>query len=931
MARNGQEKTSRVLYRVRALFLLAILLPLGGVAWLSYQQVESSLIEQSYNRSFDAARFHGTQILDQLMLAELSLKKKSIPLLGEPVESVSKHFVADFLILGPNNEVIESLGDVLPQNVPELPPYTQAQKDRSFVMVGGDSGEVYIARREGQPNEAAYREYFARLNKAAVFGDEIDQLLRAELCVFKGDAMLYCTSELSEQLGALSQALKNENANGRLLFTTAENDVFYGSARDLFLPSHFNSESWNVVVVESYDTVFAPIREFRWFFPALVLLTILVLTFLALNQTRRHLGPLSRLQRHARRVGAGDFETRLDLNTNNEFEALASSLNDMAGQLGGQFNFLEALTEIDSAILDSTDLPSLCEKVLTALPKILSAESAAIASVVEGSSAEVSLHVVPDFNMEQIDVSEKSIDFERFKSALTPEKAASIEEIDSLLSGQGDVAVYPLTFEGETIGALWLRMPIAQAMEWQQAERLHALQERLIVALSSLERQKKLYVQAHFDSLTGLPNRILFVDRLNQYIAQAKRQNKKVAVVYADLDKFKVVNDTLGHEMGDQVLKDAATRFGMLVRGSDTVARLSGDEFVLALPGVTQELDVASVLKGLVKEFSQPFIAQEQEFHLNISMGVAFYPADGDDANDIIKHADIAMYRVKSDPSKSFLFFEDEMNEELNERTTLSRELQAAVRSGALNLAYQPKVDPQTHRIQSAEALIRWNHPVHGFISPAKFIPIAEEAGLVPEIGKFALEEACRQFALWRSKGLPIAQVAVNVSPRQVQYTDLVSIVQKALEKSQLPPSCLELEITEDLLIEDYEKTQSVLSELQALGVGIALDDFGTGYSSLGHINQLPFDTLKIDKCFVDKIGTSESSDAIVLSIVALGKTLGKKLVAEGVEDAGQLRFLAETGCELIQGYYFSKPLAAEELTDLLSLNQPLPYMDAAV
>lgn len=462
-------------------------------------------------------------------------------------------------------------------------------------------------------------------------------------------------------------------------------------------------------------------------------------------------------------------------------------------------------------------------------------------------------------------------------------------------------------------------------------ERIQAIRDRLTVALSALERQYALYVQAHYDHLTGLPNRMLFLDRLDQYFAQARRQHKRVAVVYADLDKFKLINDTLGHKFGDEVLKEAAGRFAPLIRGSDTVARLSGDEFALALPAVVSDNDVDRVLKDVIREFAAPFSVAGQEFHLNVSMGVALYPDDGGTAEEVLKRADIAMYRAKSNPGCAYRFYEERMNHELQERTRLAQELKQALRDGGLSLAFQPKVDATTHRIESAEALIRWQHPERGWMSPGLFIPVAEEAGLIPEIGEFALQAACEQCAQWQREGLSINQVAVNVSPRQIQYTDLVSVVEQTLVRTQLPPHCLELEITEDLLIEDYEKTEAVLSQLKALGVGLALDDFGTGYSSLGHLHELSFDTLKIDKCFVDNIGTSDSSDAIVNSIVALGKTLNKKLVAEGVENLDQLRFLADTGCELIQGYYFSKPLSPEELSQLLALDCALPYSEPAI
>jgi diguanylate cyclase (GGDEF)-like protein len=917
--------------------VLAILLPVGIGAGLSYRQVELSLVEQSHDRSFDAARFHGTVILDRLILAERGLQRGVTRALAGQGAGQSLAFASDVQYFDALGAPAARVGQLAADDYPAALPLPADTQQRTALYVSPSGGDIFLAGRP-LPQTRDDAGFQARIDSGPLFGREVDQVLNAQLCMLERGTFIYCTSELVDEQRAIQAALRSPLEKGRLRWTRADGSEIFASSRELFMPSHFEGQSWTVVVAETDATVFAPISVFRWLFPGLTLLVVCILLFLVVNQTRRQLGPISKLQRHAERVGAGDFDTRLELHTDNEFEQLADSFNGMAERLGDQFQFLEAMSEIDAALLSSADVSRLCATILRGVLELLPVHSAAIYSVGRERGSVHTLYSYSDTSADECEVLELDAEDRLVQAVLLADGNASdaipLEQearLAGLLPGDGELVAYPFQFEGKPFGALCLRIDPTVAAEAVMQERIQAIRDRLTVALSALERQYALYVQAHYDHLTGLPNRMLFLDRLDQYFAQARRQHKRVAVVYADLDKFKLINDTLGHKFGDEVLKEAAGRFAPLIRGSDTVARLSGDEFALALPAVVSDNDVDRVLKDVIREFAAPFSVAGQEFHLNVSMGVALYPDDGGTAEEVLKRADIAMYRAKSNPGCAYMFYEERMNQELQERSRLAQELKQALRDGGLSLAFQPKVDATTHRIESAEALIRWQHPERGWMSPGLFIPVAEEAGLIPEIGEFALQAACEQCAQWQREGLSINQVAVNVSPRQIQYTDLVSVVEQTLARTQLPPHCLELEITEDLLIEDYEKTEAVLSQLKALGVGLALDDFGTGYSSLGHLHELSFDTLKIDKCFVDNIGTSDSSDAIVNSIVALGKTLNKKLVAEGVENLDQLRFLADTGCELIQGYYFSKPLSPEELSQLLALDCALPYSEPAI
>lgn len=926
----------RVLRRVLQLFVIAVLLPIGLGAVVSFYQVEKSLEEQSYLRSYDASRFHGTVVLENLLKAqrELDTVLARIENTGFS-ETIETTFASDLLLISQGQPPQAITGDQPVEGFP-LEKLTFNGSGRPAIYIGERDGAIFMAVKS-PPLSERNQILLGRLNKPMIFGNEHEQLLYAQLCIFQANKALYCTSELATEKDLIQSHLTRPLAERRLNWQTRENTRMLASVRDLFLPSHFESSIWQVVVAESETLVYAPVSVFRWLFPALTALSILSMLFLVVTQTRRHLSPLSKLQENARKLGGGDFDARISLNTQDEFEALGDSFNDMADKLGTQFNFLEVMAEIDTVMLASADLAGVCKTILDNVPKILPTSGLAVLTLNQARESSGRLFYRSWNDSKTIEYNDKRVEKNFLLRLQQNPEAFFVEDKQeaTALFGGLDLApedhntrtlIHPLYFEGKLLGALCLAFSESTELTADYEGRISSITDRTTLALSAVERQERLYKQAHFDELTGLPNRQLFMDRLEQCLAKAEREKSHVAVLYADLDRFKSINDTMGHAYGDLALKQAATRFSRLIRGSDTLARLSGDEFVFAIPDLKEPRDVMQVVQTIMNDFNTPFQLNQQEFVLGLSIGIAVAPESGDSAENLVKNADIAMYRAKGNPTTAFKFFEESMNAEIRERSSLAQDLLQAVRDKKLELVYQPKVHTQTHKIASAEALIRWKHPKLGYISPAKFIPIAEETGLIPQIGEFALNTACEQFAQWRRQGLPISQVAVNVSPRQIQYTDLVEVVESILERTAIPASCLELEITEDLLIEDYQKTEEMLSRLGKLGVGLALDDFGTGYSSLSHLHELSFDTLKIDKCFIDNLGTTDNSDAIVRSIIALGKSLDKKLVGEGVENEHQLRFLAGTGCHLIQGYYFSKPLSAPQLTNLLRANRPLPF-----
>ena len=425
---------------------------------------------------------------------------------------------------------------------------------------------------------------------------------------------------------------------------------------------------------------------------------------------------------------------------------------------------------------------------------------------------------------------------------------------------------------------------------------------------------------AQHDDLTDLPNRILFNDRLTQAIALAQRHRQKLALLYLDVDRFKHINDSLGHTVGDHLLQSVAQRLVASVRNSDTVSRQGGDEFVILLSEVRHAQDAAVAAEKVRVALTAPHYIDQHDLHLTASIGIVIYPDDGMEGKTLLTNADFAMYHAKESGRNNYQFFRPDMNVSAIERQSLEEGLRHAVARKEFVLHYQPQMDLDTRAIIGVEALIRWHHPQRGLVGPAQFIPVAEECGFIVPFGRWVLREACRQGRAWQDAGLPPMRIAVNISAAELRAKDYVAGVRAILLETGLEPGYLELELTETFLMQDSTSTTDVLQALKDMGVHLALDDFGTGYSSLSYLRRFPIDTLKIDQSFVRDLTTDADDASIVSAVISMGKSLHKRVVAEGVETPEQLAFLQEQNCPEGQGYYLSQPLVAGQLTQLLRL-----------
>jgi len=430
---------------------------------------------------------------------------------------------------------------------------------------------------------------------------------------------------------------------------------------------------------------------------------------------------------------------------------------------------------------------------------------------------------------------------------------------------------------------------------------------------------KRMEYHAHHDDLTGLPNRTLLKDRIHTELAHARRQQSMMALLFLDLDRFKVINDSLGHGIGDQLLRVISRRLRNCVREEDTVARLGGDEFMILLPRITSSSDAGRIGRKIIDALVDPISCDGHELHITTSIGISIYPFDSTDVETLVKNADISMYRAKELGRNKVVYYTAEMNAGSRKQLALETNLRKALDRGELKLHYQPMINTTHNTIVGVEALLRWNHPTMGSISPAEFIPVAEDSGLILPIGEWVLETAFKQLGEWHDAGHDALTMAVNLSSVQLSRSGIDISISKALAKAGIDPGMVELEITENVAMRDIHSAIATLNKLKSTGINIAMDDFGTGYSSLGYLRRLPIDTVKIDQSFVRDIPDSKEGTLIAHAIIAMAQSLRLSLIVEGIENVRQLNYFKQQDCEVMQGFLFCKPVAADEILKILN------------
>ncbi len=928
---EGTFLRSGVGRRVFLLFVLSAFVPaaLLTLVWLDHaRRMDADNLQRQLAQDGSG---YARGLYERLMGAQFILGVQAIGL-REGIAAMDANAYAPgqvfreiFQLQGAELSTLEGLPAAVPQ--PGL-----MQAAQAHLAAGGDSallvepGEqearVLLAMRM-DPLMPERGLLLGELDPAYLWSDQEGLTPPTQVCVQDAAAtVLYCSGPgAREQLGTLLAAGPAGQARD-------EGGLHY--RRGLFLRARFGADDWSVTTLRLEADGAAAAQRPTQVFLAVVLLTLLLVAFLSVSQIRRTLVPLEQLIEGARRIERGEFGPAVAVAREDEFGQLAQAFNRMAARLGQQIGTLRALSEIDHEILSRVDLPQIIERVQTRLDElwpgavtsvVVFDQQAADFGIVHFHGSDGMVATLPT-QLEPHMLKRLARDYDGLWFDVG---ATEVPDFLALLvqAGARRILVLPIFWRRKVNGLLTVGLPDVREFGEEQIGQARDLGNRIGVALAAHARDEQLKHRAYHDDMTGLPNRALLFERLQQEMAHARRQDKKLALLFIDLDRFKHVNDSLGHGGGDQLLKQVADRLGTCVREGDTVARLSGDEFVVLLPGLAsaqQSSRLANEMLGLIAE---PFMIDGSENYIGASIGVSIFPDDASLAAELLKKADMAMYRAKSMGRGRVVYFEESMNLAQQERNRMERALHQALARQEFSLGYQPRyVLPQEQPV-GAEALLRWHHPELGWVPPAKFIPLAEEIGLIESIGAWVLEQVGEQLVQWQNAGLDIAFVAVNVSGRQLRSGRLLAQVQSMLKATGLAPGALLLEVIEGTLIDCDEDAVEQLNWLRQAGVQIALDDFGVGYSSMTYLQRLPIGILKIDRSFIGELGRSASADGIVQSIIALGHAMQKSVVAEGVETPGQLERLHLWGCEQVQGNLFSPPLTAAELEALLAPSRP--------
>ena len=928
----------RVSRRLFAMFVLCAFLPLAAIAWLSLTQIRTLLLTQGDQRLAATAKSYGMSVFERLLLAgDIALAGALSPqALTSPDALALRTFNALTVIDGGTARAV--IGAPLAPHLPEEARARLALGKQVLLLDERPAGPRVLVAAGLPPPATTIVVGEVKPETLWGPGDELPAL--TDFCVFQevSRTLLYCSRPMdAEVLAAIA-------APGASTLGTAswekDGQAMRARAWTQFMRAAFGTPDWVVVASQPEAHQLARGLAFQRHYIPVIALALMLATWLTIRLSRAIVDPVGQLAERARGVSKNDFDTRLGLKREDEFGELATAFDHMSQRLGRQFASLTALSEIDRLILTTQDTVHVIRVVLQRLARTVPADLISVTLFEQDDPSQGRTFLVspeaPDaITMVRHEVAAGSADqrgadphghwaiiprADAETGLMTEMRERGISSVYAQMRERGIAGIYvqPIVWRGSMCGVLALGYRTESTLSDDEREEARELADRVAVAVSSAWRDERLYQQAHYDALTALPNRLLFKDRLGREIVRSQRERLAFALLFIDLDHFKNVNDSLGHTVGDSVLREAARRIARCLRESDTVARLGGDEFTVLLSGLNHVQEAWLLSESVVAALSQEFVLGDQRCFLSASVGIASYPADGATAEELLKSADTAMYRAKAAGRAQSVFFEERMNRETVARLNLDRDLRVAIERGELVMHYQPQLDLRTGAIRSAEALVRWKHPVHGFISPVRFIPLAEESGFIEHLGQWTIDQVCMQVKAWRAAGLPVDRVSVNVSPRQFRKRGIVDFLRGCAEKSGIPSSCLQIEITEGLLVDRGEAVESMLHELAAMGHGIALDDFGTGFSSMAYLKRFPVHTIKIDRVFIDGMERGPDAEAIASAIIAMSHALGKTVVAEGVETAEQVAILRRLRCDEIQGFFVAPGLPPDEFAQLV-------------
>lgn len=942
---------SIVARRIFLLFVVCALAPTLAMGMLMVGEVTDALNQEKTDRLHQTSRLFGFTIYERLLLldAELQSVTAGAPLpavdlasrLGSRIDQYAhRWFDAAVIVPEARPPLRVRGGSAAPHAFPAPTPNQVAELDagRPVLLVDGTANRVWMLRGATSPDHRRVTvavsirpEYlFSMLEQEALPP-------RMRGCVFATDAHpLYCSDPNLSTLPPGAWERIADSASGDFMWP-GPGAGSLARFWSLFLTVEFSTPKWVIVVAESRAGLIARISSFRNTLALTALVAILIVLLLSSRHIRTTLRPIKELRDGMHRIVRGNFKGRVDLSSRDEFEDLARSFNVMTEQLERQFTTIETLGEIQQAILTALDAKGVIETALRRIPEISSAEFVAAVLIDETVPDRGLLFTRPARASESVQTDRTGLPSDvlpHLVSSAGTELDPTAEELrwlaPAIPASLGSIALLPLRVGERPAGLLILGYRRRCARTAEDIDRARRVADQVSLGLSTARMVEQVHTLAYYDHVTGLPNHRLMRDRLDRALRISKQHRRHVAVLFLDLDHFKRINDTFGHQTGDRLLQAVAERLTQTVRQSDnvgrletespgaTISRLGGDEFTVVLTEVAHPEDPAVVARRILQTLARPFALETQTVLITGSIGISVFPNDGEDADTLVKNADTAMYDVKDQGRNDYRFYNSSMNAAVLERLTIEYRLRKALEDGALSLYFQPRFGTVSGTVVAFEALARWRDPELGTVPPGRFIPVAEEAGLISALGLWVLRSACAQIQAWGAAGYRTVPVAVNVSGRQFRTADFAANVRSVLDETGLAPSLLELELTESVLMDNADASADELRRLKALGIAISIDDFGTGYSSLSYLRRFPIDSIKIDRSFISGLPTNADDAAIAGAIVALGHRLKLRVVAEGVETEAQRTWLVQQGCDEIQGFLVGAPAPPEDVVGYL-------------
>jgi len=721
----------------------------------------------------------------------------------------------------------------------------------------------------------------------------------------------------------LLEAFANQGDTGHIIYIDSHKDNVMAGYADMAEFGENQALDWSIIAIAPLEDIMADATQLRWMltgFGLIIGLVALIIAFIyALKQKRE----LTLLSNHAEQIYQGDYSKRLpELGANKgAFINFIQTFNRMTNKVEST---LLNLSHQEKILKNSNQQLEQKNIILKKSEKALEESNYNLQQYLDViDKINIGLFVVDDdyrvryMNNTMISWFGNQTDEICYSSVAKLDKACSYCKLKEVIAENKKVIYEPETPDGQSFNIVATSIKNSDGTS-SKMEVIRNITDTKNAQKYLLLQKEKLAHQAHHDFLTGLPNRLLFNDRLEKSIEKSKRNNTKIALLYIDLDHFKEINDSLGHNIGDEVLKIVTQRLNDIIRKEDTLARLGGDEFTIILEELTQGQNASLLAQKIINSLAKALIIENNNFYVTSSIGISLYPDDGVNAQDLLKYADSAMYKAKSEGRNNFQFYSAEMTELAFERVVMESSFREALINEDFLVYYQPQINAKENKLIGMEALVRWQHSTMGLVSPAKFIPLAETTGLIIELDQFVMKTAMKQISLWYSKGLNPGVLALNLAIKQLQQRDFISILGNLLKETQCKPQWVELEVTEGQIMTNPEEAVKILKQISDMGIELAVDDFGTGYSSLSYLKKLPLNKLKIDQSFVRELPDDEEDSAITKSVIALAQSLNLNIIAEGVETKEQEEFLVNNGCDNIQGFFYSRPITADEMEKYL-------------